>query len=125
MTNSRQDAAKVDSFLDTWVIASLREIVGPDELKRILNVFKRDLEDTIRMLRLRLTSSDFAEVQYLAHRLKGACLQLGATRCAELADELDSRDVDREQAAVLVDTLNSNISKIVNEIGAHLENGAP
>jgi len=125
MTNSRRDAAKVASSLDPWVIASLKEIVGPAELKKILNVFKSELEDTVRMLRLKLKSSDLAGVQYLAHRLKGACLQLGATRCAELASELDCRDIDCEQAEVIVDTLHLDVLDVADEISACVQEVAP
>lgn len=59
-----------------------------DFVERILTIFQSRCEADVVELEEAIQSSDLARVQRIAHRLKGACANAGATSLSTRANEL-------------------------------------
>src|SRR5690606_12322113 len=66
----------------------MRGRVNLDVGERILTIFQSRREADIVELEEAIQSSDLARVQRIAHRLKGACANAGATSLSTRANEL-------------------------------------
>ena len=69
----------------------------------LLHTFLTDVRPRLERLGLAVTGRDPRRIEFEAHGLKGMCLTLGATTCAELFAELER--MGREQALDLAPSL--------------------
>lgn len=65
------------------------DLGGAVVLGRVVDVFGRQTPDLLSAMRAAVAASDAAAVTRHAHKLKGGCLTLGATRMAGLCDKLE------------------------------------
>jgi HPt (histidine-containing phosphotransfer) domain-containing protein len=59
-----------------------------DFVERILTIFQTRCEADLEELEAAIKAADFAQVQRIAHRLKGACANAGAGRLSARAGDL-------------------------------------
>jgi HPt (histidine-containing phosphotransfer) domain-containing protein len=88
--------------LDPERIASLRELCDGEEdlIAELANLFLREVPVSVEALGTAAARRDFDSVVALAHRLKGACLNLGADGLGRLCSELEAAAMDRDEAMV-------------------------
>jgi HPt (histidine-containing phosphotransfer) domain-containing protein len=92
-----------DTHLNREALISLREIME-DEYPMLLDTFIADSEERLRVLR---KAKDTAQIKETAHSFKGSSSNMGATRLAELCNELEQRAEQKKLAG---------IEKLVGEI---------
>ena len=63
-------------------------------------MFQRELPDTAQQLHEAYTESDFALMERIVHRLKGASANVGGKRLAAMARELEAAARSRDANAV-------------------------
>ena len=87
------------AVLDPAIIAELRELSSlseePNLLARMVERFLRDLSPRIDSLRAALGQDNAPTLATLAHDLRGACLNLGATHMGMLCGRLETATRDR------------------------------
>jgi PAS domain S-box-containing protein len=96
------------AMLDPDGVADLRARLGDSGVAgRIVEVFAEQTQDLLAVLRAALERRDAAAVAETAHKLKGSCLTLAATRMGELCAQLDARARSGilEDGYVLVDEI--------------------
>jgi len=92
-----------DTHLDRDVLSALQEVME-GEYPTLLDTFIADSEERLRVLR---KADDAVQLMNAAHSFKGSSSNMGATRLAELCNELEQRAKDQEL---------SGIEKLVGEI---------
>ena len=93
----------VDTHLDPSVLIALQEVME-DEYPELLNVFLRDSEERLRVLR---KAEDSVQLMNCAHSFKGSSSNMGAVHLAELCRELEQCAREKKLA---------NIEKLVKKI---------
>ncbi len=106
--------------LDEERLALLATDLGPDMVKELSLVFEQDTLASVERIIRHHAAAEHVERGRAAHALKGACLNLGATRLAALARQLESADGDELDALVerLPREYTSTIEALHNRIGA-------
>ena len=92
-----------DTHLDRDVLSALQEVME-GEYSTLLDTFIADSEERLRVLR---KADDAVQLMNAAHSFKGSSSNMGATRLAELCNELEQRAKDQQL---------SGIEKLVGEI---------
>ncbi|MET1069042.1 MAG: Hpt domain-containing protein [Pseudomonas prosekii] len=92
-----------DTHLDRDVLSALQEVME-GEYSTLLDTFIADSEERLRVLR---KADDAVQLMNAAHSFKGSSSNMGATRLAELCNELEQRAKDQKL---------SGIEKLVGEI---------
>jgi HPt (histidine-containing phosphotransfer) domain-containing protein len=116
-----------EAVMDTTVLTEFLEMVGPEGpqlLRSIAETYTIETPPLLTALGLALKRGDTIAATRLAHRLKGSCLSIGASRlaasCASVEDLCLSgsppgQDVYytlREQFAATSDALHSFVDKL-------------
>nr|WP_281834730.1 response regulator [Streptomyces sp. LBUM 1477] len=73
--------------------------LSAEDIADIANAFAASTPEVLRRLRSCLEAGDFDAARLLAHRLKGSCATVGATRAAELCQEVEAAAAARRQGA--------------------------
>ncbi|MBC9070932.1 response regulator [Thauera sp. CAU 1555] len=107
-----------DALLDMGVLAELREALG-DDLKEIVDHFLFQLDDQLRDIHGALARGDAQAVTMHAHTLKGSASNLGVTRLAALAAEIeqDGRRGDLEAARERCEALQGCAAATCEQLG--------
>ena len=92
-----------DTHLDRDVLSALQEVME-GEYPTLLDTFIADSEERLRVLR---KADDAVQLMNAAHSFKSSSSNMGATRLAELCNELEQRAKDQQL---------SGIEKLVGEI---------
>lgn len=92
-----------DTHLNRDVLSTLREVME-DEYPMLLDTFLADSEERLLLLR---KAEDSITLMEVAHSFKGSSSNMGATRLAELCNELEQRAEQKKLAG---------IEKLVGEI---------
>jgi CheY-like chemotaxis protein len=77
--------------LDRSVLTGLRELQEegePDILNELIELFLNDVPPHLKTLQEAVEGKDASSIERIAHTLKGSCGNMGATRMAELCEEL-------------------------------------
>jgi CheY-like chemotaxis protein len=75
--------------------------MGSPEIRRMLvQAFFNHLEKPLGALRLALQAGDSSAVEFQAHSMKGMCASVGAVRCAELFDAVETRSAAGQSTAL-------------------------
>jgi two-component system, sensor histidine kinase and response regulator len=86
-----------DDLIDDSRIRTFRDDY-PDIAGQLVDLFVQSAPPLIAELRAAAGGGDRDGVRRAAHKLKGSCLNIGATRMAELCRELEGGDSDSEAA---------------------------
>lgn len=92
------------TVIDQAQLASLREIQQPgaaDFVTELIDLFISEATLQIQALREAVRSEDAAEIQRLAHRLRGGSANMGATQMAALAEGLDCKNPAKDASEIL------------------------
>jgi HPt (histidine-containing phosphotransfer) domain-containing protein len=91
--NAYSVMAPIEAVMDTTVLTEFLEMVGPDGpqlLRSIAETYTVETPPLLTALGLALKRGDTIAATRLAHRLKGSCLSIGASRlaasCASVED---------------------------------------
>ncbi|MDS4068650.1 MAG: PAS domain S-box protein [Candidatus Competibacter sp.] len=96
--------------------------------RRLLVLFVDHHGDELERLRERLRAGNLAEVQFLAHTLKGSAGNLGATRVQAAAETLHAairRDAGRDDIDLCLQTLEAELPPLLDGIREALPGGDP
>jgi|GEM_PF-1362880 len=109
-----------DVVLDEQVLEQLRLGLG-DDIDDVLQLFLLEWPELLTGLQYHLDQNEREQLRTLAHRLKGSCRNLGATRVAQAAMELElgapSAEIDVLQATI--DQLKQFDSSLVYAVKSH------
>ncbi len=78
--------------LDPERLAALRSLDGddePDVSREVAGLFLTSTEEGIGMIEAALAAGNAADLRVLAHRVKGSCGNVGATRLEALCKDLE------------------------------------
>jgi hypothetical protein len=75
------------------------QAAGPEQTARLVNLFLNDTAGSLAAMREMLVQGDGQELAKTAHALKGACLQLGVTRMADLCSGVEDAGHSGNQGA--------------------------
>ncbi|MEM6453665.1 MAG: response regulator [Acidobacteriota bacterium] len=97
-------AAKPEDDALAQRLAVLRDLAGDERFVGLIERFRQDTEDRLRDLDDAIANRDAAEIEHLAHSIRGSSSNLGAERLASLAQELERRagSGDLDDAHVLL-----------------------
>lgn len=116
----------MDEVIDRRVLKEILELQGEDDsqfLKELLNVFQESAKEAILGIHTGIAQGDAQAVSSLAHKLKGSCLPIGATRVAKAcaALEAEAKKGSLEGADVLLAQIMSEFEQVAqffkNEFG--------
>jgi HPt (histidine-containing phosphotransfer) domain-containing protein len=127
MDDSNPVQSARDDVIDRAQLASLRQIQNPGEsdfVTELIDLFLIEAHANLDALRQAVSAGDAPEIKRLAHRLRGCSANMGATRFAELAEQLEKEgspenEQDRmleleEEYALVREALNAE-RKEINE----------
>ena len=97
-------------------IASLRELCdGEDDLiAELATLFLEEVPSAVEALSAAVSDRDHDRIVAVAHKLKGACLNLGADGLGRLCAELESSALARKDAPL--DTLMARVEAHVPDV---------
>ncbi|MDX1352701.1 MAG: Hpt domain-containing protein [Thiomicrorhabdus sp.] len=84
--------------IDTDNLDMLKDIIG-DDLKEVLNAFLDTTPDTILQLQNAIQSNAIANIQVLAHTIKGSAANVGANQLSKLAAEIEQKAKTNDSSA--------------------------
>ena len=98
----------------------LRNLMNHDEamVQRMLNIAKEQLPNMMSDLKQFIANLDYANVSIMAHSLKAQLLYLGATECAEIAQNIESFADKQDKNLIISDIsqqLETNIQLLMKE----------
>ncbi len=100
------DDGTMDSVLDMAVYDGLRKLMG-GEFAELINAYKEDTEEFVKLLRDACDRDDHAAMQVPAHSMKSSSANIGAVRLSALAKKLEEQvrsdtlqDVEGQVAAI-------------------------
>ncbi|MBU2112282.1 MAG: response regulator [Gammaproteobacteria bacterium] len=80
-----------EHIMTSWCcFASLRELVGDDELIDVLRDYSQSLSQHFALLKQACERQDYSDIQLLSHKLKSSSRFVGATCLADALAELES-----------------------------------
>jgi two-component system sensor histidine kinase/response regulator len=119
------DGDGLEEPLDEGVLAGLRELGDADLLSELSTMFLDDASSRLAALRDAVEEGDAQAVERIAHTLKGASGNMGATRmaafCSELQDVGTSGDLGR--AAELLGRLEEEFGRVRPALEAEVAKG--
>jgi HPt (histidine-containing phosphotransfer) domain-containing protein len=87
------------SYIDTEVLASLREILE-DSFTELVDTFIQDGERRLQLIHDALKAGDLKIVSDEAHGLKGSCQNIGAMPLADVSAKVETQSRDGEAAGL-------------------------
>ncbi|HEV7746610.1 MAG TPA: Hpt domain-containing protein [Pyrinomonadaceae bacterium] len=90
------DARVAEGVISRAVLEGLRKLQQPGEpdfVEELIDLFLRDTEENLRVLRGALLRNNATEVRHLAHLMKGSSANIGASRMAALYEELERKEL--------------------------------
>ena len=101
MTSSNSISTPPDTpILEVEQIDSLIAAAGADGVRQIMDAFWRSAEQLLAALKTQIEADDFAEACRTAHAIKGASLNVGATRLAAAARAVEEGCQARDRTAL-------------------------
>jgi signal transduction histidine kinase/CheY-like chemotaxis protein/ligand-binding sensor domain-containing protein len=89
--NVRPAIAKEDSPVAHDALEKLRQLGGSNDsfLSELIDVFQIESLERLKQMKEAAATSDLAKLQNLAHTHRGACINFGAQRMAELCEQVE------------------------------------
>jgi HPt (histidine-containing phosphotransfer) domain-containing protein len=84
---------RAETMIDTRVLREFLDLLGPEGpslLRGIVEAYLKESPPVVEDLGEALFSSDHSKAAWLAHRLKGSCLSIGARHLAHHCAELEA-----------------------------------
>jgi two-component system sensor histidine kinase/response regulator len=84
--------AKALMVMDTRILREFLELLGPEGpslLRSVVDAYLKETPPVVEDLGEALGRSDYSHAAWLAHKLKGSCLSIGASRLAAHCSELE------------------------------------
>jgi len=108
-----------------WNQAELLERVDDDQelLRELLTIFKEDYPRTVKILEGAVAGGDLKSCASLSHSLKGMLSNLGGTRAAAAAAELEklaSSPVENHLLKEALEVLQSEAASLLPELEAYM-----
>ncbi|ULR50458.1 hybrid sensor histidine kinase/response regulator [Streptomyces deccanensis] len=102
---------------NTWNLPAELDGLPADDIADIADAFAASTPEVLGRLREALETGDFDAARLLAHRLKGSCATVGATRAAELCQDLEAAaDARRPWTAHDDAPLPAVLTRLANEM---------
>ncbi len=80
-----------ESVIDRGAVEALVEDIGVEDVIELLDVYLDDAPQQLRSLHAALEARDVQGVASAAHRMKSTSAMMGATRLAEISQEVEER----------------------------------
>lgn len=104
------DSFQDGDLLDLNVINGLKELGGDDSFfKEIIELYVEQYPDLLDKIKSALSNGDFVNVSKSAHALKGASLNIGAKKLAEICLQIETNS--SSEKSVCLDELLHNLEK--------------
>lgn len=100
-------------------LTELKSFMQAEELDQLIYDYLRDASRRIQALKMTLTEQDFAQLQHLAHSLRGSSANLGAHTMATLCHELEKASQDKhsiQQMQSLLRHIESEYIRVVQAL---------
>jgi len=111
--------------LDAVVVESLRDLGGNEMLSELTQLFLDDAGLNLVALKEAVEKHDATSVERVAHTLKGSSGNMGATRTAELSDQLQDAGASGDLAAApaLLERLEVEFEHVRSALNTEIEAG--
>ena len=108
----------IELLLDRSQLLSLNALNRPGEpniLAELIDIFCRQTPDILKNLQDQLKMQDYEQGKALAHKLKGSCANIGASKLASLALALEEQlgSDQKENLEILLEQINTNYPETV------------
>jgi CheY-like chemotaxis protein len=115
----------VEAALDSEVLGRLQSYGDARLLGELIDLFLRSAPERISRLRAASSAGDLAQVQRLAHSLKGNCGNIGALRMARLCSRFETacQEPDQPALATLLHELTAEHDRVVAALNGVRPNG--
>lgn len=113
--------------LDEQAIANLKELNLDGLLLRLVNLYGEESPKLIAQIETAIDERNLPDLEMAAHTLKASSAQLGALRFSVICRKLEfigSGDSPFDQASDLCPLLNSQLSKVMEQLYAIIENSS-
>lgn len=90
------------------------QISIPPELRSLIPAFLQRREQDVQFLRMLLNTSDYKQIKYLAHKLKGQGASYGLGKISEVGAELEvaASESNKELVQKLIDEFNDTVASL-------------
>jgi signal transduction histidine kinase/HPt (histidine-containing phosphotransfer) domain-containing protein len=111
--------------LDLEMVRRLVSLDGEDDefIRDVMGGYVAQLRECVAELRIAVADSDLDAIHALAHSMKGASKQIGATRAGSLLAAMEALD-DTQTAAHLLDELDAEVPRVDSAVSALLQRSA-
>ena len=108
--------------LDNNILNNIRELQTEGEedlLSELVDVYKKDSEQTVTKLRISIEQGDFIAVKRAAHNLKGSSANLGGAQLAALCRKVEAaaEEGDDIKLSELLPELKETYGETLRELG--------
>lgn len=79
----------MSEFVDQSVIESLKELGGDEFVQELSGLFLSQSKEIYEALKNAVASKDHDTIYKSSHKLKGSCLNIGASRLSEISKTLE------------------------------------
>jgi HPt (histidine-containing phosphotransfer) domain-containing protein len=97
----------------------LKRLAGDEELcDQLISIFVKTTDDDLESLRATLNHGEFAGIPPIAHKIKGACLNVGARGISDIMHTVESyakSEPDIARLQHLVDTADRLLAEMIRE----------
>ena len=120
--NRKAFEAAVEPRLDTSTLDELEQVLGPEDLREVLQLFLLDTPIQIARMRVGVEQDQPREVRIGAHTLKSAAATVGLAHLARMCDELEAAcaQADTSSVACRVAAIERAYPAIGREIEQHI-----
>ena len=107
------------------MVRRLVSLDGEDDefIRDVMGSYVEQLKQCVLDLRTAIAEQDLDAVQSLAHSMKGASKQIGATQAGSLLGAIEARD-DFRDCAALLDELDEEVPRVESAVNALLRRSA-
>ena len=113
--------------LDEQAIANLKELNLDGLLLRLVDLYGEESPKLIAQIETAIDERNLQDLEMAAHTLKASSAQLGALRFSVICRKLEfigNGDSPFDQASDLCSLLNSQLSKVMEQLYAIIENSS-
>ena len=120
-SDNREALAALDTRLDASTMDELEHVLGPEDLREVLQLFLLDTPVQVARMRMGVEQDQPREVRIAAHTLKSAAAAVGLAHLARMCDELEAAcGQDTSSVAGRVAAIERAYPAIGREIEQHI-----
>ncbi len=87
--SKEKEEALDDTLFDPCLMRSIKQNYPTNLLADLTEFYTQELDDTLSEMQSTLGSQDYSRVQHLAHKLKGASMNMGIRQIAQLFEQIE------------------------------------